>query len=373
MASVQDNLSTWNGSYDWSGQGDEWSAAWGGTEAKWLGTILPRIQQFIPAGTILELAPGFGRWTNYLKNYAERLILVDLAEKCIEGCRERFSSEAHIEYYVNDGKSLDMISDRSIDFVFSFDSLIHAEADVLEAYIKQLAKKLKPEGVGFIHHSNLGMYLDLVQRTWQTPAELRPPLVETGELLNLSPLHAESMTAALFETYCKEAGIQCIGQELISWFNKQTIGCFSVFCSQTSKWSRPNRIWENRQFMDEVTTTRLRSQHYAGLLGFECFHDGVDNEHIWGWAWDRQRPNARLAIDIFDGATPIVVKLEADQYRADIAAYTADDGRHGFDYALPDSIKDDNEHLISVRVSGIDLSAHGSPKAITLSRRHQSS
>jgi cyclopropane fatty-acyl-phospholipid synthase-like methyltransferase len=39
------------------------------------------------------------------------------------------------------------------DFVFSFDSLVHVESDVIENYLTQLAKKLKPNGIGFIHHS----------------------------------------------------------------------------------------------------------------------------------------------------------------------------------------------------------------------------
>src|SRR5207253_469039 len=169
MPSVEENLSTWDRSYDWTQGGDEWSSAWGGAEAEWFGTILPRIHSFIPAGTVLEIAPGYGRWTHYLKDSCEKLILVDLAERCIDACKQRFASSSHITYHVNDGKSLEMIADNSIDFVFSFDSLVHAEADVLEAYLSQLAKKLKPNGVGFIHHSNLGMYSELIAKTRQTP------------------------------------------------------------------------------------------------------------------------------------------------------------------------------------------------------------
>ena len=52
-----------------------------------------------------------------------------------------------------------MVEDGSIDFVFSFDSLVHVEADVLDAYLDQLARKLTPDGVGFIHHSNMGRAL----------------------------------------------------------------------------------------------------------------------------------------------------------------------------------------------------------------------
>lgn len=50
--------------YDWKDSGEEWSAPWGNSAAQWFGTILPRTSQCLPAGTILEIAPGFGRWTN---------------------------------------------------------------------------------------------------------------------------------------------------------------------------------------------------------------------------------------------------------------------------------------------------------------------
>src|SRR5437879_6478092 len=156
MPTVEQNLRQWDANYEWAKRGEEWSASWGGAEAQWFGAILPRIHAFVPATIILELAPGFGRWTNYLKDYCDHLIVVDLAETCIHACRERFAASSHITYHVNDGTSLSMIPDGSLDFVFSFDSLVHAEADVIAAYIRQLAKKLAPNGVGFLHHSNIG-------------------------------------------------------------------------------------------------------------------------------------------------------------------------------------------------------------------------
>jgi hypothetical protein len=59
---------------------------------------------------------------------------------------------------VNDGRSLDMIEDESIDFVFSFDSLVHADSGTVRSYMLQIARKLRFSGTGFIHHSNLGAY-----------------------------------------------------------------------------------------------------------------------------------------------------------------------------------------------------------------------
>jgi len=99
------------------------------------------LQQWIPCKTLLEIAPGFGRWTQYLKDLADYLIVVDLTEKCIMACRERFAAAANISYVVNDGRSLGSVSDVSVDFIFSFDSLVHVEADVIESYLPSLRER----------------------------------------------------------------------------------------------------------------------------------------------------------------------------------------------------------------------------------------
>ena len=104
---------------------------------------------------------------------------MDLSSKCIESCKQRFAYASHISYHINDGRSLDMIENRSIDFVFSFDSLVHAEADVLESYLDQLSNKLKPHGVGLIHHSNLLQYREVLSIVDSIPEEFQEAIIAT--------------------------------------------------------------------------------------------------------------------------------------------------------------------------------------------------
>lgn len=259
MPTLEQNREYWNADYAWEKQGDEWSETWGGARAQWFGSLLPRVQAFLPTGTILEIAPGFGRWTNYLKDLAKNLIVVDLSEKCIQACQNRFIADRNITYHANDGRSLSMIPDNSIDFVFSFDSLVHAENDVLKTYLEQLAKKLRPDGCGFIHHSNIGEY----RRDFAFAEKIHPRL--KGFLTNRGAIdthhwRAFSMTASLFERYCDEAGLQCIGQELVNWSSKRLIDSFSFFTPKTSKWARPNVVIANPNFMREAE--RIKSFSY---------------------------------------------------------------------------------------------------------------
>jgi len=268
MPTLEENRLTWDATYPWIQQGEEWSRDWGGAEAQWYGAILPRIHAFIPEGTILEIAPGFGRWTHFLKGACNRLIGVDLAENCIRACRQRFATDRHLSFHVNDGKSLAMVADESIDFVFSFDSLVHAEADVIGAYMEEFARTLKPDGVGFIHHSNLGQYGPALARAAKIPRRLRRFLV-SRPLLGPTHWRAQSMTAKQFENHCDRAGLQCLAQELVNWgTDGLLIDCFSLFARGQSSLSRPNRVIENPGFMKEAHAIGMLAPLYSAT-GFE--------------------------------------------------------------------------------------------------------
>jgi SAM-dependent methyltransferase len=262
MAGIDENREVWSQSWDWSDAGEQWSTWWGGTPALWYGALLPRIHAFVPTGRILEIAPGYGRWTHYLKDMCEQLVIVDLTERCIEHCRERFAAATNIEYHVNDGQSLAMVEDNSVDFVFSFDSLVHVDEDVLGSYLAQLRTKLKTNGVGFFHHSNLGSYRTAVRMTILTARHLVPPrfvrpLVERGLMINLRAWRAERMTAKRFVDLCEASGLICIGQETISWdYGGYQIDTLSMFTRPGSVWDRPLRVSSNPGFTREAARMR---------------------------------------------------------------------------------------------------------------------
>ena len=253
MPGVDDNEAVWTAGWDWSQQGDEWSSWWGGTDAMWFGALLPRIHQFVPAPTILEIAPGYGRWTQYLKELCERLVVVDMAENCIEHCKRRFAGTDTIEYHVNDGRSLDAVADDSVDFVFSFDSLVHADADVVEGYLGQLARKLKPNGVGFIHHSNLGAYRIAREVARRVPRRVLVPLTQRGVLIDLSAWRSETMTADRFATQCERVGLVCFAQESICWERGfYLLDTLSMFTPKGSQLARERRVVRNPMFRAEA-------------------------------------------------------------------------------------------------------------------------
>jgi len=246
--------------YDWKEAGEEWSGPWGSSAAQWAGTIFPRIRECLPVGTILEIAPGFGRWTHYLKDYCNELWAVDKSSDCIEGCQQRFASVSHVRCVLNDGRSLSMIPDASVDFVFSFDSFVHPDRDVVEAYLRQLGTKLKIGGKGFIHHSNFGEYVNTPRE--RLPEVLAKPLIK-AKILDWAHHRNPGMTAEIFRALSERNGLQCLSQELVNWRGRRLIDCLSLFVRSDSAPENPAKIIRNPNFMREAARIRRQWQTQA--------------------------------------------------------------------------------------------------------------
>jgi SAM-dependent methyltransferase len=207
---------------------------------------MPRLYPFVPAGRILEIAPGAGRWTGFLKDLCQELILVDLSDKCIQICQEKFQKYSHIQCFVNDGSSLAMIEDNSIDFAFSFDSLVHADQPTLAAYLQELAAKLTETGFGWLHHSNMGEYSNLQQ----------------DEVIGWRSL---DVSAETFRAAAEAAGLRVITQEVFPWRNEKFSDCISIFTSGRSPYAHPYKIIRNPDFAAQRAYLKQLADIYRPL------------------------------------------------------------------------------------------------------------
>jgi SAM-dependent methyltransferase len=278
MPDLELNRMLWTGSFDWSEEGDDWSRWWGDTPAFWAGAIWPRIHAFLPADSILEIGPGYGRWTQYLKDLCRELTVVDLAENCIDHCRHRFADAANIRYQVNDGQSLDVPA-QSIDFVFSFDSLVHAPDRVLAGYLDQLRAILRPTGVAFVHHSNLGAHPLSSRLSHRLPDRLRSKLAEWGAIPDEVHWRDETASAARFRNHCLTSDLVCVSQEIIGWQQGRfPIDVISVVTVPGSPWERPLAFTRNLRIGKEASRmVELYSKRsYPGAAGGRPTGDGQE-------------------------------------------------------------------------------------------------
>src|SRR6185312_956823 len=126
-------------------------------------------------------------------------------------------------------------AEESVDFAFSFDSLVHADLEVIRAYLAGLAKKLTPNGIAFLHHSNIGEYAGRWAIQNHLPRSLRKGL---GPIRSAGHSHDRdfSVTADAVERACRDVGLVCIAQETLNWCQNLRIDAFSTLTRASSKW-----------------------------------------------------------------------------------------------------------------------------------------
>jgi SAM-dependent methyltransferase len=188
-------------------------------------------------------------------------LIVDRAAQCIEACRQRFASDPRVTGYVNQGGLLEMIADASLDFVFSFDVFVHIKREIVEEYLSELGRTLKPGGRGFIHHSNLGAYAGSLRD--KLPSFLQKFLTR-WHLLDEDHHRTSTMTAELFRALCKQHGLHCTRQELINWRGRRLIDCLSWFERSESGSDESTEVVRNPNFMREAEIVRRRRRTTNG-------------------------------------------------------------------------------------------------------------
>ena len=101
---------------------------------------------------------------------------------------------------------------------------------------------------------------------------------------------------------------------------------------------------------------------------FEGFVDVADCNQISGWVWDRSKPNKPVTVSIFAGGT-LLANVQADSFRQDLLNADKGNGKHGFVFNVPDSIRNGQAQSISVRIAGTNTSLGSSPRVINCRAR----
>jgi len=241
---------TYYENYDWSAGGEEWSEPWGGTRSMWLASIYPRISDYLPAGTIVEIGSGHGRIARILHAFAtSRLLLYDIIDDCVAACEQKFSTSTKTSCFKTDGCSLEGVTDHSVDFVFSFYSLVGSDRETMDGYMAEIDRVLTDDGVAFIHHSNAGMYFD----TEQSEPDKR--------LLLLAAYRDMSIDAVEVQELVSQHNLACVTQECINWDIAEILSdCFSTITRPESKWFAETVVSKNFEFQQEQTLARNREQ-----------------------------------------------------------------------------------------------------------------
>lgn len=158
-----------------------------------------RMFSTLDLSSVVELACGRGRHVEKYIGQAGSITLVDMLEKNISFCRERFSGENNITYYRNNGCDFAELKDSSYSALFSYDSMVHFEIPDIYTYLKETRRILRNGGCALFHHSNL--MIDPKQSFYH-------PLNNGARTY---------MSKDLFAHLCYLNGLSVIDQQVIDW------------------------------------------------------------------------------------------------------------------------------------------------------------
>jgi ubiquinone/menaquinone biosynthesis C-methylase UbiE len=226
MASISSNRDTYDNPRTWKQRGDSWTfhaEACGQPYETWKHSLVENF--LVPfLGTdvdVLEVGPGFGRWTEFMVGHTHSLTLVDVSSTCIDACRQRFGAHLLDEsFVVNDGRSLP-VKDSSLDLVWSFGAFVHMDEPEFTAYLAECQRTLRPGGRFVIHHTgwrNLSFSLLSMTRFLG-----RAGLFVRGRVLGVGRRNRAGrapMSAASFARMATERGF-VVDRQVRSWGDRR--------------------------------------------------------------------------------------------------------------------------------------------------------
>jgi SAM-dependent methyltransferase len=105
-----------------------------------------------PETTVVEIGPGGGRWTRYML-HAKRIYAVDFYQEMLDELRQKVAAP-NVTFVRNNGTDFPGIPDASVDLVFSFGAFVHLDVELIDAYLRNMKRLLKPDSVVVLHYAD---------------------------------------------------------------------------------------------------------------------------------------------------------------------------------------------------------------------------
>lgn len=158
-----------------------------------------KVFQKLDLDNVIELACGRGRHVPMYVDKARHITLVDILDKNIEFCKNRFSDYSKISYYKNDGFNLRELKSGQYTALFTYDSMVHFEMLDIYSYLIDIYRVLENGGYALFHHSNMH-------------SDYKMSFENAG-----NPGARNYMSKDLFAYMAYRAGFEIIEQRIFDW------------------------------------------------------------------------------------------------------------------------------------------------------------
>lgn len=175
---------------------------WGGNSS------ILRMFNRLDLTNVIELASGRGRHVGNYIDKAGSVTLVDILDKNINFCRERFHDFNKVHYYCNNGFNLEKLESDTYTALFSYDAVVHFEMMDIYEYLKDIHRVLAKGGRVLIHHSNYDK-------------DYKASFIS-------SPHGRSYMNAEIFAYLAYRCGFRILEQNVIAWGGLEDLDCVSL-------------------------------------------------------------------------------------------------------------------------------------------------
>lgn len=202
----------WNGYYDEAEKGSDYSFQ------KIKSIIGEDFDHHWNLDVTMDFACGRGRIAKYFYQYAKEFICCDCSLEALLYCANRFSgvSTTKFKYIVSKIDEKLPIPESSVNFIYSWDAMVHFELDVIEKYVSIFSEILKTDGGGFIHHSSYKDMPDAVNKL----------------IWHQNPHSRTYVSAAEVKRVFENNGLKVVKQHQFIWGNQkngEVLDCITVF------------------------------------------------------------------------------------------------------------------------------------------------
>lgn len=153
---------------------------------------------------VAELACGHGRHAEQIVDRAGLLVVVDVHASNVDFCRARLAQHENVDFVVNNGYDFQPLSADLLTAIFCYDAMVHFPGDVVESYLRDTSRVLRPGGLALYHHSNI-----------DAP-------------YGVNPHSRNRMTREEFGRLSQAAGLEVVESRLLTWGGVPELDCLTL-------------------------------------------------------------------------------------------------------------------------------------------------
>lgn len=182
---------------------------------QYLDNLFPIIKKYVSNDSVIaDFACGWGRIIKVLSDDFpnNKIIGIDINGSAITHCKKKFSSNSNLQFIKNSENSISEVAANSIDFLYSWDAMVHFSKNDIQKYAPEFHRIVKPGAVGIIHHSNYKKVNPSASEQWSDNVHCRAKvsLTEVSEIL-------------------KKVGFTILESKSLNWGGQANIDGITIF------------------------------------------------------------------------------------------------------------------------------------------------